>query len=622
MDKQVIAANNENKSCASGDAVRVGVFCVDSANSGSIDLKGIAKYAGTLPEVALTCVLAATPVPLSEVLAKEIRAAKLNAIVIAAEHPGFVKPAFARALTLAGLDPQQLRLASFGQRSGITTDRAKAMVVCAVNGMNYDLVAEEEATPYNAATLIIGAGIAGIQASLEIAESGNPIFLVERTGTIGGRMAMFDKTFPTLDCAACILTPKMVAVGQNPNIKLMVLSEVQEITGVPGAYKVKVLKRASRVDASACVACGDCARVCPTTTASDFDMGISTRKSIYIPFPQAVPNTFMIDANACTWIQSGGKKCGACAKKCSKDAIHLDAQDEIVELEVGNIIVSTGYQPMDPKQINRYGYGTFPNVLTALEFERLTNASGPTGGKIVLKSKKQNKKTKTDEWIFDLENPKPKSVAILHCVGSRDQNHNAYCSRVCCMYSLKFAHLVREKLPDAKCYEFYIDMRAFGKGYEEFFNRIHEEGVSLVRGRTQSVLERDNQLYVRGENIATGQLEETPVDMVILSIGLQPSLGSAELAGKLGIGCSSDGWMQELDYNAASSLTNQSGIYVAGFCQGPKDIPDTVAQASAAAGSVMRAIVKGQGQKGRIALNLPEIEKKARALANSDRGRG
>ena len=231
---------------------------------------------------------------------------------------------------------------------------------------------ETPAVSAHNATLVIGGGIAGIQASLEIAESGHKVYLVERTGTIGGRMAMFDKTFPTLDCAACILTPKMVAVGQSPNIELLMLSEVQEVTGSAGAFKVKILKHATRVDASACVACGDCAQFCPVTTASEFDMGIATRKGIFIPFPQAVPNTYMIDPAQCLWVQSGGKKCGACVKKCTKGAVHLDAQDEVVELEVSNIIVATGYDTLDARRIDRYGYGVYPNVLNSLEFERLT----------------------------------------------------------------------------------------------------------------------------------------------------------------------------------------------------------------------------------------------------------
>jgi len=482
------------------------------------------------------------------------------------------------------------------RRAWSGTERAKALIAAAVQGIPFTPPPASSPASFSTATLVIGGGVAGIQASLEIAASGNKVYLVERTGTIGGRMAMFDKTFPTLDCAACILTPKMVAAGQNSNIEILALSEVEQVTGSAGAFKVKVLKHASRVDSSACVACGDCARFCPVTVPSEFDMGIATRKGIFIPFPQAVPNTYMINPEHCLWVQSNGKKCGACAKKCTRNAIHLDARDEVVELEVGNIIVATGYDTLDARRIEHYGYGAYPNVLTSLEFERLTNASGPTGGKIVMKTLRQNKKTKADEWVFDPDGPQPKAVAIVHCAGSRDQNYNSYCSRVCCMYSLKFAHLVREKLPEAECFEYYIDMRAFGKGYDEFAERIREEGVTLLRGRPTDVTARGSRLNMHGEDVVTGRVVDRPVDMVILSVGLQPSSGSAELAKKLGIQQDTDGWFRELNYNSEPNSTSRNGIFIAGVCQGPKDIPDTVAQASAAAAGVLRSII-GSGKQ-------------------------
>jgi heterodisulfide reductase subunit A len=602
----------------------IGVYFLHTAGDGSssFDLGCVAKDAAQLPGVSMVRTLPTTAALHPDRLAREIRKEMLNTIVVASEQPGFFKAAFSRALTLAGGDGSQVRLASFGERgNGISTDRAKSVVADAVAGIAADSTPAEAITDFNTATLVIGGGVAGIQAALEIAESGNKVYIVERTGTIGGRMAMFDKTFPTLDCAACILTPKMVAVGQSKNIELLVLSEVEEVTGSAGAFKIKVLRHASRVDSSACVACGDCARFCPVTTESEFDMGIAKRKGIFIPFPQAVPNTYMIDPAYCTWVLSDGKKCGACAKKCTKGAVHLDAKDEVVELEVGNIIVATGYDTLDPRRIERYGYGTYPNVLTSLEFERLTNASGPTGGKIVLKTKKLNKKTKTDEWVFEPDGPKPKAVAIVHCVGSRDQNYNSYCSRVCCMYSLKFAHLVREKLPEAKCYEYYIDMRAFGKGYEEFYERIREEGVFLVRGRSEAVTERiteqGSQLYVRGADIIADKLVETPVDMVLLSVGLQPSHGSVELAEKLCIPRDSDGWFQEHNYNAEPNSTGRDGIFLAGVCQGPKDIPDTVAQASAAAASALRSIVGAKSKRERSKMPPKTVDEAAGSPART-----
>src|SRR5512137_2761736 len=599
---------------------RIGVYVCHPADSdaGPVDLQAVTGWAAGLPGVtSLRMVLVRRTLD-PPALRDEIRRDGLTAVVIAGYTPGYYKPAFTRAMAEAGGDPDQVRLASFREHGAMAEnplERAKEVVACAVHGVPFSLAAETDSVQVNPATLVIGGGVAGIQAALEIAEAGHPVYLVERQGTIGGHMAMFDKTFPTLDCAACILTPKMVAVGQHPNIDLLVLSEVQEVQGRAGAYRVKVLRHATRVDAETCVACADCAQFCPVVVPSEFDVGIATRKAIYIPFPQAVPNAYLVDAEHCTWILSDGKKCGACVKKCGKAAIHLDARDEVVELEVGNIVVATGYQAFDARRIERYGYGKHPNVLTALEFERLTNASGPTGGKIVLKTLKHNKRTKQDEWVFDPEGPKPATVAILHCVGSRDRNYNAYCSRVCCMYSLKFAHLVREKLPDAECAEYYIDMRAYGKGYEEFLERVKEEEIHVVRGRSAEVVERDGRLLVRGEEVEAGRLVERPVDMVLLSVGLQPTADADRLAGILGIDRGEGGWFNELDSNTEPTSTERGGIFVAGACQGPKDIPDTVAQASAVAAQVLQTIVSGRGHEGRRHLTLEEVEKSAGELA-------
>jgi heterodisulfide reductase subunit A len=597
-DSQVLPDNNKSIEL---DAAGIGIFLIQTDDDASctFDFHGLADQAAQLPGVKFVRILGAPGDLNPEKLARELSREEVGVVVVAAANAGPYRAAIARALALAGGNGEQIRLVSFGAASDCcSAEKARDSLRNAIQGTIGVLPYSLKTETFNSNTLVIGGGVAGIQASLEIAASGHKVYLVERTGTIGGRMAMFDKTFPTLDCAACILTPKMVAAGQNTNIEILPLSEVQEVTGNVGAFKVKVLKRTTHVDASACVACGDCARFCPVTTESEFDMGIASRKNIFIPFPQAVPNAYMIDAAHCRWLQSGGKKCGACAKKCTKEAIHLDAQDEIVELEVGSIIVATGYETLDARSIERYGYGAYPNVLTSLEFERLTNASGPTGGKIVLKTKRHNRTTKADEWVFEPDGPKPKAVAILHCVGSRDQNHNPYCSRVCCMYSLKFAHLVREKLPDAKCFEYYIDMRAFGKGYEEFSERIRKEGVHLLRGRPASIAERDSRLIVHGEDIANDRVYDEPVDMVILSVGLRPSSGSAELAETLGISKDRDGWFQELNYHAEPYSTAREGIFLAGVCQGPKDIPDTVTQASAAAASVLRLILGRADKNG------------------------
>ena len=599
--------------------MKIGVYLCQVGIDDSLNFQAIADYAANLPNVEAVKLLGIKPRLDPDKLAEEIKQQKFDRIVIAGDSPGYFKPVFTRAMALTGGNPDEVRLASFREHGGVVenpTERAKSILACASFGVPFPLAAVPDMTPVGPATLVIGGGVAGIQASLEIADADKKVYLVERTGTIGGHMAMFDKTFPTLDCAACILTPKMVAVGQHPMIDLMTYSEVKDVSGDPGAYRVKVVRKARRVNEKACVTCHACMEVCPTRVPSEFDCGISERKAIYLPFPQAVPNSYLIDENNCMYVQSGGQKCGACAKKCPKECIDLNQQDEIVELEVGNIILATGYDVLDAKKIEGYGYGILPNVLTALEFERLTNASGPTGGKIVLKMKKFNKRKKQDEWVFDPEGPAPKRIAIIHCVGSRDANYNAYCSRVCCMYSLKFAHLVREKLPDAECYEFYIDMRAFGKGYEEFADRIKAEGTFVVRGRTAKVVEQDGQMVLKGEDIVNDHIVDFPVDMVLLAVGLLPAPGAREVAQMLGLSPEADGWFHELNYNGDPTDTEQGGVFVAGACQAPKDIPDTVAQASAAAAGVLKSISRGRGLGSRSGLSLSRIEARAKNMVN------
>ena len=347
---------------------------------------------------------------------------------------------------------------------------------------------------------------------------------------------------------------------------------------------------------------------------SEFDAGISKRKAIYIPFPQAVPNAYQIDEEHCRYVLTDGEKCGVCLRKCPKDCIHLDEEDTTVDIEVGNIILATGYDLLDVSKIDQYGYGKYPNVLTSLEFERLTNASGSTGGRIVTKVKQYNKKTKQDEWVFSPEGLPPRNVAIIHCVGSRNRKYNAYCSRVCCMYSLKFAHLLKEKIQNVNVYEFYIDMRAFGKGYEEFADRIRQEGTFIIRGHSADVSMKGDQMFVRGEDIFNDRLVEFNADMVILAVGLVPSPGTEELSRMLGVQKDIDGWFSELDYNGNPTDTDKGGIYVAGMCQAPKDIPDTVAQASAVAAGVLGSLTNGKGIGSMSSLSLSDIEEKAKTV--------
>jgi heterodisulfide reductase subunit A len=426
----------------------------------------------------------------------------------------------------------------------------------------------------------VGGGIAGIQAALEIADSEHKVYLVERSPSVGGHMAQLDKTFPTLDCSACILTPKMTQVGSHPYIELMTYSEVEEVSGYVGNFKVKVRKKARYVDEDKCTGCGLCQTKCPAKVDSEFEAGIGKRKAIYTPFAQAVPNIPVIDREHCIYFQTG--KCRACEKFCEAKAIDFEQEDKIIEIEVGSIIVTTGFHVFDPTPIYQYGYKRLDNVITSLEFERLVNSAGPTDGEIVLK-----------------DGSPPQSIAIIHCVGSRDKKYHEYCSRVCCMYSMKFAHLIKEHT-EAQVYEFYIDIRSFGKGYEEFYNRVLNEGTIFIRGRPAEITdiaetpEEEGKLIVQFEDTLLGLQRRLPVDMVILSVALEPQPDVEKMARLFNISRSADGFFLEKHPKLDPVATMTDGIFVAGCCQGPKDIPDTVAQASAAAARVLAMISKGR----------------------------
>ncbi|MBC8320774.1 MAG: CoB--CoM heterodisulfide reductase iron-sulfur subunit A family protein [Bacteroidetes bacterium] len=535
---------------------------------------------------------------------KKIQELHIERLVIAGYSPGMVKTFFTSAMLEAGQDAEKVLIAGFNEYGAIKksdTELAKIILHFTIAGLSLDDISTYSKKPVNENTLVIGGGIAGIQASIEIANSKHKVYLLEQTGTIGGHMAMFDKTFPTLDCAACILTPKMVEVGQHPFIELMTYCEVIGVTGEHGDFKVKVLKKARRVDLADCIGCGICSEKCPAKTPSEFDAGTTLRKAIYIPFPQAVPNKYLIDAEHCIYVENG--KCGVCVKVCPADAVILDQLDEEVEINVGNIVLATGFSTFDARRAENFGYGKLPNVLTSLEFERLVNASGPTEGNITFRTidKKGNP-------IFTNDSKSPQSVALIHCIGSRDLTYNQYCSKVCCMYSLKLAHLVKEKLPDAEVYEYYIDMRAYGKGYEEFYERIKGEGVHIIRGRTAKIEQTNDKLLLRSEDIENNRLIEQLVDMAILSVGIEPRADSNSLAEMLEIVTDNYGWYIEENSILNTTNTNRPGITLAGVCQGPKDIPDTVVHASAAAAKVIQNIILQKTKKAIDKVMLSEIE--------------
>jgi heterodisulfide reductase subunit A len=569
---------------------KIGVYiCHCGSNiAGTVNTEEVARFAQGLEGVAVArdykfmC-----SDPGQELIKKDIRELGLNRVVVASCSPTMHEPTFRRAAQDAGVNPYLFEMANIREQvSWVTedkeeaTEKARALVSAAVKRVYYHQPLETREVPVNPNTLVVGGGIAGIQAALKIADSEHKVYLVEKEPSIGGHMAQLDKTFPTLDCSACILTPKMTQVGSHPYIELLTYSDVEEVSGYIGNFKVKIRKRARYVDEEKCTGCGLCQTKCPWKVDSEFEAGLGKRKAIYTPFPQAVPNIPVIDREHCAYFQSG--KCRACEKFCEAKAIDFEQKDKVIEVEVGSIIMATGFQVFDPTPISYYGYKRLDNVITSLEFERMVNSAGPTEGNIVLKNGSE-----------------PESIAIIHCVGSRDEKYHEYCSRVCCMHSMKFAHLIKEHTK-AQVYEFYIDIRSFGKGYEEFYNRILNEGTVFIRGRPAEITsiaetpEEEGKLIVQFEDTLVGRQRRLPVDMVVLSCALEPQQ-DAEAVGRLfNISRSADGFFLEKHPKLEPVSTMTDGIFLAGCCQGPKDIPDTVAQASAAAAEALAMISKGR----------------------------
>ncbi|MHA1412887.1 MAG: 4Fe-4S binding protein, partial [Promethearchaeota archaeon] len=436
---------------------------------------------------------------------------------------------------------------------------------------------QEQKVKIEPSCLIIGAGIAGMNAALDLADSGYKVYLVERTPTIGGHMAQLDKTFPTMDCSSCILTPRMVDVARNKNIEILTYSEVVDVQGYVGNFEVTIMKKPHYVDQEKCTACGACVENCPITCANEFELGMGTRKAIYIPFPQAVPGQYTIDMDHCI-------QCGICARPtvCEPGAINYDDKPEYLNIKVGTIIVATGWDLFDPSVLEQYGYGRFPNVITGLQMERLLSSFGPVLGKPVRPS--------------DLK--APHSIAFLQCVGSRNfrEGGHQYCSRVCCMYATKQARQYKEKHPDADVYIFYMDIRAFGKGYEEFYESAAENyGINYIRGRIAEITEdEDHNIIIRAEDTLLQVPIELKVDMLILSTAIEARADADKVASLLSIQRSSDGFFMEAHPKLRPVDTLTNGIFVAGVAQGPKDIPDTVAQAKGAASSAAALMAQGE----------------------------
>lgn len=571
---------------------RVGVYvCHCGTNiAGTVDCEQVAAWAGeNLEDVAVARDFKFMCSSLGQAMIEEdIKEKGLTGVVVAACSPHLHERTFRRACSNAGLNPYMMHMSNIREHvSWVTRDKAaatekvKTMVSGAVSRVTLQQPLEPQYVPVNPTTLVVGGGIAGLQAALELADAGHPVYVVEREPSIGGHMAQFDKTFPTLDCAACILTPRMSEAAQHDNITILTHAEFEDMSGSVGNFKVKIRKKARYVDEDACTGCGECITKCPRKVVDHvFEAGMGKRKAIYVPFPQAVPMIPVIDRDNCTYFERG--KCKACELFCPTGAIAFDQKDEIVELEVGNVILATGYELFDCSRVSQYGYGRLPNVFTSLEFERMCNASGPTGGEIVLRDRKTV----------------PKSVAIIHCVGSRDKAYNEYCSVTCCMAAVKFGHLVVEKT-GAEVTGFYIDLRPNFKDYDEFYQRVLSEGVRFIRGRVAEVTdaargpEEEGQLIIQCEDTLLGKQRRLPFDMVILMGALEPRTDSIDVALRAGISCSMAGWFTERHPKLDPVATMTDGVFIAGCCQGPKDIPASVAQGAAAAARVQGMITRG-----------------------------
>jgi len=557
---------------------RVGVFvCHCGTNiAGTVDCAKVAEAAKDFPNVEYSVDYKyMCSEPGQEMIKQAIQEHKLDRIVVASCSPRMHEPTFRNCVEKAGLNPYYVEMANIREHCSWVhpnekeraTEKAIDLVKMAVAKAVKNQPLQKTTIPVTDRALVIGGGIAGIQAALDLANAGHVVDIVEREPSIGGKMAQLDKTFPTLDCSACILTPKMVDAAGHPNINLLTYSEVEKVDGFVGNFDVTIRQRARSVKMDVCTGCGICMEKCPVKVDSEFELGLAKRRAIYTPFPQAIPNKPVIDREHCTYFIKG--KCGICSKVCPAGAIDYTQQDELITRRYGAIIVATGFTLFDHSVYGEYGYGKYPDVITGLQFERLINASGPTMGKLKRPS----------------DHKEPKNIVIITCVGSRDETKGkSYCSRTCCMYSAKHASLIRDKIKDSKVYIFYMDMRTPGKGYEEFYDRSREVyGTQYIRGRVSKIYPQNDKLIVRGEDTLLSQPVEVEADLVILATAMVAQPDADKLAQKIGIGYDKDNFYTEAHPKLAPVETHTQGVYLAGACQGPKDIPDSVAQASAAA---------------------------------------
>lgn len=568
---------------------KIGVFvCWCGSNiAGTVDVAQVVEAVRRIPDVAYAidykymCSEQG-----QELIRKAVADYKLDRLVVCSCSPRMHEATFRKCAEGVGINPYMVEIANIREQcSWVLKDKAEAtakaikLAKAAIAKVRFNGALKPGESQVVKRALVIGGGIAGIQTALDIAEAGYKVDIVEKEPTIGGRMAQLDKTFPTLDCSACILTPKMVDAANHENITLYTYSEVESVSGFVGNFDVTIRKKARSVKSDMCSGCSICTEKCPSRkTPSEFDMGLKNRGAIYIPFAQAIPKVPVIDREACIKFKTG--KCGICSKVCPAGAIDYTQTDELITEKYGAIVLATGFKTISLDKFGEYGYGASKDVITSLELERLTNAAGPTEGHLVCPS----------------TGKEPKKVIIVSCVGSRDVSGRgkSYCSKICCMYNAKHAMYIREKYPDVDVTVFYIDVRTPGKGFDEFQRRAVEEyGVQYVRGQVgKVVVDGDGKLTVFASDLNSGRKLMLNPDLVVLATAVQPSPDARKLATMLTASIDNDDFYVEAHPKLRPVESPTAGIFLSGMCQGPKDIPETVSQAGAAAVKVVGLLAK------------------------------
>lgn len=567
---------------------KIGVFvCWCGSNiAGTVDVKAVAETLKKEPGVVYATDYQYMCSEAGQNLIKDaIKEYGLTGVVICSCSPRMHEATFRKAAASAGINPYMVEIANIREQvSWVHKNKEEGTEKAIILGraaiakvhLNAPLTAGE--SPVVKRALVIGGGIAGIQTALDIADAGFEVDIVEKTPTIGGKMAQIDKTFPTLDCAACILTPKMVDAAQHEKINIYAYSEVSDVKGFVGNFDVTIKKKARFVKEDLCTGCGICTEKCPQKkTPNDFNLGLNTRGAIYIPFAQAVPKIATIDANYCTKFKTG--KCGVCEKVCTAGAIDYTQQDEYIQEKYGAIVVATGFNPIKLDNFEEYAYAQSPDVVTSLELERLMNAAGPTGGTLLRPS----------------DGKHPEKIVFIQCVGSRDVSGcgKPYCSKICCMYTAKHAMLIRDKYPDTDVTVFYIDVRTPGKNFDEFYRRAVEEyGVHYIKGMVGKVAPEGDKLKVQASDLISNEQIHIDADLVVLAAAIEPDPSARPLATILTASMDTNDFFTEAHPKLRPVESPTAGVFLSGVCQGPKDIPETVSQASAAAAKVIGLLVK------------------------------